>query len=166
MSLRITHLPNSKDSFRDSCQHILYWLSGKFGYIDTHIHTTTLMFSSAPSHFTSQTAVKPLKLRLKPMETHLVNIFPKLLNTNHNNEQLKEKPFQWLFKHLTIYTWCSWTALLSPSPLCICSCIWAFILAIISCIRRSWKSSTEESCGLVSPQNMILRCHHIINFLY
>lgn len=35
------------------------------------------------------------------MQTHLVNIFPKLLTTNHNNESLKEKPFKWLFEHLT-----------------------------------------------------------------
>lgn len=35
------------------------------------------------------------------MQTHLVNIFLKLLNNKHIRAQLKEKPFKWLFEHLT-----------------------------------------------------------------
>lgn len=77
-----TWLNYFKDFFHNSYQDILYWLSGKFSYVYTH---TTTLFSLISSHLTLQTAVNPykLKFRLKPIETHLINIFPKLLNTKH-----------------------------------------------------------------------------------
>lgn len=132
-------------------------------YVYTHI---TTLFSLTPSHLTLQTAVNPhkLKFRLKPMESHLVNISPKLLNTKYLREQLKEKPFKWLFQHLT-------QDFTHGAPELHCCHLLHFASASASVPASLQSSPACDGAGKAAQrnsgaQNVILHCHHSNSYFY